>query len=69
MNVRMRVARVMRSMNQTQLARLVGVSQSLISEIETELRIPSENQREAIAKALNFPVDQLWPSEGGQENG
>lgn len=50
-----RLARQARSMSQTRLAEEAGVSQSLISMIEDDIRSPSQDQIASLCRALSFP--------------
>jgi Zn-dependent peptidase ImmA (M78 family)/transcriptional regulator with XRE-family HTH domain len=56
LNFRMlRLAREFREASQTSLAKSSGVSQAVISRIESDLREPTEDELDAIAQALDFP--------------
>jgi Zn-dependent peptidase ImmA (M78 family)/DNA-binding XRE family transcriptional regulator len=56
-NFRMvRLAREMRSMSQTQLARESGVSQAILSRIEGDIRPATDGELEQLASTLRLPV-------------
>jgi transcriptional regulator with XRE-family HTH domain len=47
-----------------QLARIVGISNPYLSQIERGLREPSDNVLEGIARSLKLPVDDLYERMG-----
>lgn len=58
LNFRMlRLAREFREASQTRLAKDSGISQAVISRIESDLRIPTTDELDAIANALGFPSE------------
>jgi transcriptional regulator with XRE-family HTH domain len=58
--VRIRAARIKKGLTQIKLARLAGVSQSYLSEIENNKKSPTLRQLCKIADALNIEPDKLW---------
>lgn len=46
-------------LNQSQFAKMIGVTQSAISQWENDLTRPNSYQLEAIAKAFNISIDEL----------
>lgn len=61
---RIRQARTARGMSLRGLAREIGVSASLISQIETGKSQPSVSTLYAITTALSIPVESLFDAEG-----
>lgn len=61
---RIRQARTARGMSLRGLARQIGVSASLISQIETGKSQPSVSTLYAITTALSIPVESLFDAEG-----
>ncbi|MFD3373549.1 MULTISPECIES: helix-turn-helix domain-containing protein [unclassified Streptomyces] len=61
---RIRQARMARGMSLRGLAREIGVSASLISQIETGKSQPSVSTLYAITTALSIPVESLFDAEG-----
>jgi len=59
---RIREFRKKKGLRQTDLARLVGIFQSELSEIERGVRKPSVYLAKKIAKALGVSLDDLFPS-------
>jgi len=59
---RIREFRKKRGLRQTDLARLVGIFQSELSEIERGIRKPSVYLAKKIAKALEASLDDLFSS-------
>jgi putative transcriptional regulator len=57
---RIREVRRQRGLRQVDLARMVGVFQSEISEIECGKRIPSVYLAKRIARALGVSIDDLF---------
>ncbi|MEM0171815.1 MAG: helix-turn-helix transcriptional regulator [Conexivisphaerales archaeon] len=57
---RIREIRIRKSLRQADLARMIGVFQSEISEIETGKRKPSVCLTKRIAKALGVSLDDLF---------
>ena len=47
-----------------QLARIVGISNPYLSQIERGLREPSDSVLEGIARSLKVPLDDLYESAG-----
>jgi putative transcriptional regulator len=60
------VARAERSLSQTDLARLAGVSRQTISSIETAEYTPSALLAFRLARVLDAPVDGLFWIEGDE---
>lgn len=46
-------------LNQSQFAKMIGVTQSAISQWENDMTRPNSYQLEAIAKAFNISIDEL----------
>ena len=46
-------------MNQSQFAKMIGVTQSAVSQWENDMTRPNSYQLEAIAKAFNISIDEL----------
>ena len=59
---RIREFRKKKGLRQTDLARLVGIFQSELSEIERGIRKPSVYLAKKIAKALGVSLDDLFSS-------
>ena len=58
-----RLARLLHGdMRQWKLARLAGLSQGRLSFLERHLITPTEEEKRRIAKALETPVDHLFPT-------
>ncbi|MEM2914194.1 MAG: helix-turn-helix transcriptional regulator [Candidatus Bathyarchaeia archaeon] len=57
---RLREIRIRKGLRQADLARMIGVFQSEISEIETGKRKPSVYLAKRIAKALGVSLDDLF---------
>jgi transcriptional regulator with XRE-family HTH domain len=60
---RLKRARVLEGINQCRLSILTGIHRTTISLIENDLKIPTPDQREKIARILDFEVKQIWPSD------
>lgn len=58
---KLRVFRVIANLKQRELAEKVGITQSLISLLETKKIFPGEELQKKIAAALNEPKDQVFP--------
>lgn len=52
-----------RTINQEELASLVGISQQYLSKIERGLLVPAPDIQARIAAILGVSVDDLFPSE------
>ena len=52
-----------------QLARIVGISNPYLSQIERGLREPSDSVLEGIARSLKLPVDDLYERAGVADGG
>src|SRR3954453_7960144 len=52
-----------------QLARIVGISNPYLSQIERGLREPSDSVLEGIARSLELPVDDLYERAGAAADG
>src|ERR1039458_1911273 len=50
------LAREAREMSQTQLAKVAGFSQAILSRFENGLRAPDDQQLAALARVLRYPV-------------
>ena len=46
-------------LNQSQFAKMIGVTQSAVSQWENDMTRPNSYQLEAIAKAFNISIDEL----------
>ena len=46
-------------MNQSEFAKMIGVTQSAVSQWENDMTRPNSYQLEAIAKAFNISIDEL----------
>ena len=46
-------------LNQSQFAKMIGVTQSAVSQWENDMTRPNSYQLEAIAKAFNVSIDEL----------
>lgn len=51
-----------RTLNQEQMARLLGVSQQTYSKYESGLVVPSADMQARIAAILGVSVETLWPT-------
>lgn len=58
----LRNTRVSRTLNQEQMARLVGVSQQTYSKYESGTLVPSRDMQARIAAILGVSVETLWPT-------
>jgi transcriptional regulator with XRE-family HTH domain len=58
---RLRVNRIARGWTQSQLAEIVGVHRHTIQHLENGHRVPSRENAERIAEALDTTVDWLFP--------
>lgn len=63
---RLRIARAERTLSQSDLARLAGVSRQTISSIETAEYTPSALLAFKLAQVLEVPVEQLFWLEGAE---
>lgn len=67
-NLKLKAARVLKDMSQSQLAEQVGVSRQTISSIESGDYNPSINLCIAICKALGVTLDALfWESDENEQ--
>ncbi len=57
---RLREVRVINRITQFQLRLTSGIHQSKISLIENNLVVPTENERQLLAKALHVSVEEIW---------
>ena len=57
---RIRRLRQQAGLSQVELARRIGCLQSTLSDIETGKTDPKQTRLEAIARALNVPVSELF---------
>jgi putative transcriptional regulator len=57
----LRVARIARGWTQAQLAEIVAVHRHTIQHLENGHRVPSSENAERIAEALDTTVDRLFP--------
>ena len=69
MGERVRVERARRGLSVRGLAREIGVSASLISQIETGKSQPSVSTLYAITTALGISVEDLFDASGGADGG
>ena len=56
----LKVARVIRNLNQYDLAQKTGIFQSVISQIELGYRIPTVEERRKISKALRISQKEIF---------
>ncbi|HYP24127.1 MAG TPA: XRE family transcriptional regulator [Actinomycetota bacterium] len=61
---RLRLARDVRGLKQSELAQRLGVKPSAVSQFEHGRSRPSESTLKALALALEFPIDFFAPTEG-----
>ncbi len=59
----LRIVRVSRDLNQTQLGRVSGTSRSTISRIENYVEAPLPDTTARIAAALDWPLEDLFPDD------
>ena len=64
---RIRAYRKLKGFTQESFSKELGVSVSVLGEIERGNRLPSENFVEKIASALKISVDDLTPSDENNE--
>lgn len=65
----LREVRFDKKKTQLQVMLASGVAMSRISQIENGKFIPSDDEKKALAKALEIPVDQVvWPTLAGANN-
>jgi transcriptional regulator with XRE-family HTH domain len=60
---RLREARFRRRISQLRLFKVTGVWPSKISAIENDLLPPTGEQKKKLSKALNYPIEWLFPIE------
>jgi putative transcriptional regulator len=65
---RLRVARAERNLSQDELARAVGVSRQTVSSVETGQYCPSALLAFRLARAVEWPVDQLFWMQGESDD-
>jgi transcriptional regulator with XRE-family HTH domain len=59
----LRNVRRARTLNQQQMAQLLGVSQQTYSKYESGLLVPSADMQMRIAAILGSSIDALWPTD------
>lgn len=62
---RIRAFRKLKGFTQAKLAKSVGMSVSVLGEIERGNRMPPENKLHLIAEVLQIPVEELTPKSEG----
>ena len=62
MLTKVKIERLKANVKQWELAQKAGVECSMLSKIETGRKRPSPSIKKAIAKALNKPVNFLFPN-------
>lgn len=55
--------RLVRGIEQREIARYVGVTPGTISNWENDVCLPSKDRAERVATLLKIPVHKLWPFE------
>ncbi|MGD7050942.1 helix-turn-helix transcriptional regulator [Rossellomorea marisflavi] len=60
---RIRAFRKLKGFTQDGLAKELGVSVSVLGEIERGSRVPSDDFLTSVSKALSIPLDELSPSD------
>lgn len=63
MNIVLKMAILERAGNQTQFAREVSIGESTLSRIINGWKVPTPEQKEAIAQKLGLPKESLFPGE------
>lgn len=58
---RLAIAMELAGLTQGGVAKLAGMSQPLVSQFQRGYRVPTDEQKAAIAAALDVPADVLWP--------
>ena len=64
----LRAERIKRGISQTRLCMLTGIAQSDISAIENGKKYAPPGWRQRLARALQLPIDVLFPEEAAQMN-
>lgn len=59
----LRLERIKRGLSQYHLEKLTGISQSIISLYERGIRIPREDHKKKLGRALNCSTTNLFPRE------
>jgi transcriptional regulator with XRE-family HTH domain len=62
----LRVERYLKGLRQADLATMTAIPQTTISRIECGRRIPSPEEKRAIAQVLGLKPSDLWPGEEAQ---
>ena len=60
MNLRLKMAILQKFRTQQEFSLAAGIGETMISKFVRGFKIPSEAQKEAMAKALNMPVEELF---------
>lgn len=55
--------RLVKGIEQQELARFVGVSSVTVSNWERDIWIPTKDHADQVARFLKIPVRKLWPHE------
>jgi transcriptional regulator with XRE-family HTH domain len=63
MNLPLKIALIRAGKRQIDLARQTGLGESTISRIVNAYRVPTDSEKERIARALSCEVEVLWPDE------
>lgn len=64
-NENLKRARVIKGLNQNELASMLGVKQAAISQFEKGVRIPTTNNLKKITEALDVSVEELTGDDAG----
>ncbi len=62
----LRIFRVTRGLSQQELGRLAGVNRSTVSRLEAGLEEPLPRTKVALASALEFDVEVIFPARSGE---
>jgi len=62
----LRKARVLKGLNQEELASLIGLKQASLSQFEKGDRIPTQKNLRKIAEALEIAIEELTGDDGGE---
>lgn len=60
---RLKVFRFLKEKSQDEISHEIGISQAKLSRIERGYIVSSEEEKKAIAKALEMTVEELFPEE------
>lgn len=59
MKSRLEVARTVKGYNQTQFAKVIGISRGYLNEVESGRRVPSLKVMSSISKILELPITKV----------